>query len=188
MATPLFSLPTPLLAVSWAIGLTAVLFALVSLVMMLIILVQRPKGGGLSGAFGGSASNEGAFIGGKIGDVLTYLTVAFFVAFIVLAMTLTWATTPDVAAGVGSDAEPVGSTRLDGDAPVDPDAPEAAEVEADAAAPLDAQNPVRETGFGDTDPPSEVGRVAEDGFDHDSPRDDLLDVHGEPTGVIDASE
>ena len=162
----------PLLGVSWAVGLTAVLFAVVSLGMMLIILVQRPKGGGLSGAFGGSASNEGAFIGGKIGDVLTYLTVGFFVAFIALAMILTWSTTPDVAAGVDAGVE--------------------AEVEdgvgVPAAGSLDPEAGVEGTGFGDVDPPSEVGRVAEDGFDQDSPRDDLLDVDGEPTGVIDASE
>ncbi|MGB0767749.1 MAG: preprotein translocase subunit SecG, partial [Phycisphaeraceae bacterium] len=31
----------------------AILFAVVCIVMMLVVLIQKPKGGGLSGAFGG---------------------------------------------------------------------------------------------------------------------------------------
>jgi len=65
-------------------------FIVVSLLMMLVILVQKPKGGGLSGAFGGAGGGSD-LLGGKTGDVLTWVTVIFFVAFLGLAMGMTWA-------------------------------------------------------------------------------------------------
>lgn len=76
----------------WAM---AVGFVAVCIIMMLVVLIQKPKGGGLSGAFGGGAGggSEGAFIGGRVGDVLTWFTVVCFVAFLVLAMGMTWAIT-----------------------------------------------------------------------------------------------
>ena len=64
-------------------------FTLVSAGMVLIILVQRPQGGGLAGAFGGAggAGTETVF-GGRVGDALTYATVTAFVIYLVLAITL----------------------------------------------------------------------------------------------------
>ncbi|QQE13256.1 preprotein translocase subunit SecG [Planctomycetota bacterium] len=56
--------------------------------MMLVILIQKPKGGGLSGAFGGGGGSEGAAFGAKAGDVLTIITIASFVSFLVLAIVL----------------------------------------------------------------------------------------------------
>ncbi|MEM0913688.1 MAG: preprotein translocase subunit SecG [Planctomycetota bacterium] len=73
----------------------AVLFVGISALMMLIILIQRPKGGGLSGAFGGAGGSADAAFGAKTGDVLTYLTVAFFVAFLLVAVGLQWVIHPD---------------------------------------------------------------------------------------------
>jgi len=57
-----------------------VIFTLVSLAMIAIILVQRPQGGGLAGAFGGAGggSTESVF-GGRVGDALTIITVIAFV-------------------------------------------------------------------------------------------------------------
>jgi preprotein translocase subunit SecG len=65
------------------------IFIVVSASMVLIILVQRPQGGGLAGAFGGAggASTETVF-GGRVGDALTYATVTAFVLYIGLAITL----------------------------------------------------------------------------------------------------
>jgi len=40
-------------------GLFTVLFVIVCLFLMLVILIQKPRGGGLSGAFGGAASGSG---------------------------------------------------------------------------------------------------------------------------------
>ncbi len=69
--------------------IATILFACVALVLVLIILVQRPQGGGLAGAFGGAggSSTETVF-GGRVGDALTYATVAAFVVYIGMAIGL----------------------------------------------------------------------------------------------------
>ena len=69
--------------------LTTLAFIVVSASMVLIILVQRPQGGGLAGAFGGAggAGTETVF-GGRVGDALTWATVTAFVLYLVLAITL----------------------------------------------------------------------------------------------------
>ena len=71
------------------VWITTIVFALVALVMTLIILVQRPQGGGLAGAFGGAggSSTETVF-GGRVGDALTYATVTAFVIYLGLAISL----------------------------------------------------------------------------------------------------
>jgi preprotein translocase subunit SecG len=66
--------------------LSIVLFILVSLVMVLLILVQKGRGGGLSSAFGGTGANT-AF-GAKTGDVLTWATSVVFGIFLFLAVVL----------------------------------------------------------------------------------------------------
>ncbi len=73
-------------------------FIMVCLLLMLIILIQKPKGGGLSGAFGGSGGGSQAAFGAKTGDVLTVVTVILFVMFIGFGMGLTWAAKPTIAA------------------------------------------------------------------------------------------
>lgn len=90
---------------SWGVWLMAVAFTLVCIIMMLVILIQKPKGGGLSGAFGGGAGGGGAgdVIGARVGDVLTIITVVCFLAFLGLAMGLTWSTTPSVDADDAAD-------------------------------------------------------------------------------------
>ena len=50
------------------------LFMVVSTVMILVILMQRPKGGGLSAAFGGSTREPDSLLGGRVGDTLTWVT------------------------------------------------------------------------------------------------------------------
>src|SRR5262245_36485425 len=65
------------------------LFIVVSGAMVLIILVQRPQGGGLAGAFGGSgATSSESVFGGRIGDALSWATVAAFALYILLAIGL----------------------------------------------------------------------------------------------------
>ncbi len=83
----------PMLGV-WYVSLLAILFILVCLFMMLVILIQKPRGGGLSGAFGGAGGSAQAVFGAKTGDVLTWFTVFCFVAFLLLAVGLTWAMKP----------------------------------------------------------------------------------------------
>ena len=80
-------------------------FIVVSATMVLIILVQRPQGGGLAGAFGGAGGTAAETVfGGRVGDALTYATVTAFVLYVGLAITLNLldtsgpATTPPTAA------------------------------------------------------------------------------------------
>ena len=54
--------------------------------MILIVLIQKGRGGGLASAFGGAGGNT-AF-GSKTGDVLTWATSVVFGIFLVLAITL----------------------------------------------------------------------------------------------------
>jgi len=111
-------LPPFTLAVSgWVISLLAVGFVLVCLFMMLVILVQKPKGGGLSGAFGGAGGGSAqAAFGAKVGDVLTWLTVACFVLFILLGMGLTWTINPTVAEHQADAAQPPATQTIGGEA------------------------------------------------------------------------
>src|SRR3954470_12230806 len=62
------------------------LFIIVCLFLILLILIQKGRGGGLASAFGGAGGNP-AF-GSKTGDVLTWATSIVCGVFIVLAVVL----------------------------------------------------------------------------------------------------
>lgn len=62
------------------------LFILVCAILILLILIQKGRGGGLASAFGG-AGGQTAF-GSKTGDVLTWATSVVFGIFVVLAVLL----------------------------------------------------------------------------------------------------
>src|SRR3982751_6679838 len=72
--------------------------------MVLVVLVQRGRGGGLSGAFGAGGGSTSAF-GTKTGDVFTTVTVVLFVIFITLAVWLNFrfqGMKRDIAGGIAS--------------------------------------------------------------------------------------
>jgi len=82
----------------WLTAVGIVFFLFVSIVMILIVLIQRPQGGGLGGAFGGGAAGSGqTAFGARTGDVLTWATITIFVVFLVTAALLNFAVRPDVA-------------------------------------------------------------------------------------------
>ncbi len=65
------------------------LFIVASLALVLVILVQRPQGGGLAQAFGGaSGGGSDTAFGGRTGDVLTYLTMGAFAVYLAIAIGL----------------------------------------------------------------------------------------------------
>jgi preprotein translocase subunit SecG len=66
------------------------LFFFVCLILIGLVLIQKGRGGGLSGAFGGGGG--GTAFGAKTGDVLTWATSILFAVFIFLAIVLTWMT------------------------------------------------------------------------------------------------
>jgi preprotein translocase subunit SecG len=63
-----------------------VLFILVCMFLILLVLIQKGRGGGLSSAFGGAGGST-AF-GSKTGDVLTWTTSVVFLIFLLLAVGL----------------------------------------------------------------------------------------------------
>ena len=73
-----------LLAVSFIMNVVAVLFVLCCIALVLIVLVQKGKGGGLSGAFGGAMAS--GILGSKTGDFLTWITIVLAGVFLFLAV------------------------------------------------------------------------------------------------------
>lgn len=121
---------------NWVIGLLTVGFLFCSVLLILTVLIQRPQGGGLSGAFGaGAGSGETAF-GARTGDALTIATISFFVIWLLVAIGLVWTMQPGAGplgpAQVTSTEEPQGPQGT----PAPP---------AEGAAPADEQQPPAET-------------------------------------------
>ena len=75
-----------LLAVSPIMSVAAVLFLICSVVLVLIILIQKGKGGGLGAAFGGGMA--GGILGSKTGDFLTWVTIGLVSVFLILAVVM----------------------------------------------------------------------------------------------------
>ena len=76
----------PLLAVSFIMKFVGFLFILCALLLILIILIQKGKGGGLSGALGGGLPS--GILGSKTGDFLTWLTITLVGVFLLLAVVM----------------------------------------------------------------------------------------------------
>jgi preprotein translocase subunit SecG len=73
-----------LLAVSaWSIALN-ILILLLSLLLMFIVLIQRGKGGGLAGAFGGAGGSSP--FGSRAGDTFTRITLYMAAVWVLVIM------------------------------------------------------------------------------------------------------
>lgn len=70
----------------------AILFAFVGILLMGVILLQRGRGVGLAGAFGGAGGNT--TFGAKTGDFLTWVTVVGFALFILLSILMNYVFVP----------------------------------------------------------------------------------------------
>jgi len=73
----------PLLAVAFAMKVIAGLFVLCAVALVLIVLIQKGRGTGLSGALGGGLAS--GILGSKTGDFLTWATVSLAGVFLLLA-------------------------------------------------------------------------------------------------------
>lgn len=91
----------PLLAVSFIMKATAVLFVICCVALILIILIQKGRGGGLSAAFGGGMA--GGILGSKTGDFLTWVTIVLVGVFLMLAVVMAKFYRPSVG-DFGQDA------------------------------------------------------------------------------------
>ncbi len=77
----------PILAVSLLMKIvTLVVFVPCAILLVLVILVQKGKGGGLSGAFGGGMAS--GILGSKTGDFLTWFTITLVVVFLTLCVVM----------------------------------------------------------------------------------------------------
>ena len=76
----------PLLAVSFIMKAVAAIFLICSVALVLIILIQKGRGGGLSGAFGGGMAS--GILGSKTGDFLTWVTIVLVGMFLTLAVVM----------------------------------------------------------------------------------------------------
>ena len=124
MITPVLAAVSPLILYS-----VTTMFVFVCLLLIGVILIQKPKGGGLSGAFGGGASSAQSAFGARTGDFLTWFTVGAFVVFLVLGITLTLISRPDrgprpsasssvpVSAPIPSTTQPSGTASGAGSTP-----------------------------------------------------------------------
>ncbi len=77
----------PILAVSFIMNVVAVLFVICCVSLVLMILIQKGRGGGLSGAFGGAMAGGGV-LGSKTGDFLTWVTIGLVGVFLTLAVVM----------------------------------------------------------------------------------------------------
>jgi len=77
---------TPVLAVGFILKILAALFVFCSIVLVLVILIQKGKGGGLTAALGGGMAS--GILGSKTGDFLTWVTIVLVGVFLSLAVVL----------------------------------------------------------------------------------------------------
>jgi len=74
----------PLAAVSIFWHIVIVVWLLVALSLILVVLIQKGRGGGLASAFGGAGASS--LLGTKTGDFLTWLTIGLVAAFLILSV------------------------------------------------------------------------------------------------------
>ena len=142
---------------TWYHPLLAVLFAFLAILLMAVILLQRGKGVGLSGAFGGAGGHT-AF-GAKTGDVLTWATIIIAAALLTFVILLNYVfrplqapgTTPTVAPAPVSTpiSVPAESTPASEPATTTPKPPAEATPPAPATGDGEATPPSTDTGGGD---------------------------------------
>jgi len=73
-----------ILGLSFFGNLAVALFILICVGIILIVLLQKGRGGGISAAFGGGGA--GSLLGTKTGDFLTWVTICLVAVFLVLAV------------------------------------------------------------------------------------------------------
>jgi preprotein translocase subunit SecG len=76
----------PMLAVSFIMNVISVIFLMSAVVLILLILIQKGKGGGLSGALAGGAVS--GLLGSKTKEPLTWITIALVGVFLTLAVVM----------------------------------------------------------------------------------------------------
>lgn len=100
----------PMLAMSFIMNVIMVAWIGVCVILGLVILIQKGKGGGLSGAFGGAGSGAG-LLGTKTGDFLTWVTISLVGLFFLLAIIMgIFLTSGDAVPAAGTVGTPAGQS------------------------------------------------------------------------------
>lgn len=122
--------PSLMLGLNWGqIGTVtmAVVFLVACLLLILIVLIQKPQGGGLAGAFGSGAGSGQTAFGTRTGDALTVATIAFFVIYLASAVGMSYITSPikpEIIPPAASSADkPAPGTTPPGTTPADATTP-----------------------------------------------------------------
>jgi len=85
-------------------NLVAVLFVVCSVVLVLVVLMQKGRGGGLSAALGGAMAS--GLLGSKTGDFLTWVTIILVSVFLTLAVLMARFYKPTISdVGPGPDVK-----------------------------------------------------------------------------------
>ena len=105
----------------WVPPVLTVVLLLTGLFLILLVLIQRGKGGGLAGAFGG-AGGSSAF-GSRAGDAFTKITIYVAAAWVLLIMILIKTTQPPAETpttpAVTNPAAPTAPAETPQNAPAD---------------------------------------------------------------------
>ena len=127
----------------WVAGVLNVLVMLTAFFLIVLVLIQRGKGGGLAGAFGGVGGSS-AF-GSRAGDTFTRITIGVAAAWILLIMVMVKLIQPPIVVKNPTPPPPVvnpeGETRLQA-----PDAGRAAV----SSSPMPPESSSMPTGSGST--------------------------------------
>ncbi len=99
----------PLLAAGLIMSVIAGLFLICCAVLVLIILIQKGKGGGLSSAFAGGMAS--GILGSKTGDVLTWITIGVVGFFLLTALVLDKWWRPTMSSPGAQTPAPITSTE-----------------------------------------------------------------------------
>ena len=86
---------SPLLAVSFVMKILAALFLICCIALILVILIQKGRGGGLSTALAGGVAS--GILGSKTGDFLTWVTIVVVGVFLALAVLMARFYKPEVS-------------------------------------------------------------------------------------------
>ena len=100
----------------------AVFFLFACVFLILTVLIQKPQGGGLAGAFGSGAGSGQTAFGTRTGDALTVATIIMFTLYIGSAIGLTYMIRPSAPVVVapsasGQESAPQGSSPTAGTTP-----------------------------------------------------------------------
>lgn len=92
----------PLAAIPPIMKIVAAVWVIAAVVLILLVLIQKGRGGGLAGAFGGAGANS--LMGTKTGDFLTWVTIGLVVLFLFLAVILAKYYKPAPSTGLDAPA------------------------------------------------------------------------------------